>query len=195
MDDFSAIKKYVAKHIELTAEEEAIFVSCLKITKVRKKQFIVQPGFVCQHRTFILKGALRAYLMDHKGQEHTVSFGIEDWWIADFNSYFFQQPATLFVEALENSTLIQIEYHAELELMKTVPKFEKFYRIIAENGYAFLQRRILSSLSMTAEERYEEFMQKYPSVAARVPQYALASFLGFSTEFLSRIRNKRIKKS
>jgi len=194
MDDFSTIIKYVAKHIELTEEEEAYFVSLLKIKKVRKKQFIVQPDFICNHRTYIVKGALRAYLVDNKGQEHTVAFGIEDWWIADFNSYFFRQPATLFVEALEDSEVIQIEYNDELELMKNVPKFEKFYRILAQNGYAFLQRRVLANLSMSAEERYEEFMKRYAAIAARVPQYALASFLGFSTEFLSKIRNKRVKK-
>jgi len=194
MDDFSAIVKYVTKNIALTEEEEAYFVSLLTIKKLRKKQFIVQPDFVCNHRTYIVKGALRAYLVDTKGQEHTVAFGIEDWWIADFNSYFFRQPATLFVEALEDSIVIQIEYNAEQELMKNVPKFEKFYRIISQNGYAFLQRRILANISMSAEERYEEFMQRYAAIAARVPQYALASYLGFSTEFLSKIRNKRVKK-
>ncbi|MFD2932675.1 Crp/Fnr family transcriptional regulator [Spirosoma flavum] len=194
MDSFSEIKQYVARNIQLTEEEEAHFVSLLRIIKVKKRQFIVQPDFVCRYRTYILKGTLRAYLIDTKEQEHTVAFGIEDWWIADFNSYFFQQPATLFVEALEDSTLIQIEYNKEQELMKTIPKFEKFYRIIAQNGYASVQRRILSNLSMSSEERYEEFMLKYPSIAARVPQYTLASYLGFTTEFLSKIRNKRVKK-
>lgn len=194
MSDFSAIVKYISKHIQLTEKEIEFFISLLKLTRVKKKQYIVQPGFVCQHRTFIVKGTLRAYLVDAKGQEHTVAFGIDDWWIADFNSYFLQQPATLFLEALEDSTLIQIEYHAEQHLLETMPKFEKFYRIISQNGYAGLQKRILSNISMTAEERYEDFMKKYPAIAERVPQYALASFLGFSTEFLSKIRNKRIHK-
>ena len=195
MDDFLSIKKYVAKHIQLTEEEEARFASYLKIKKVRKKQFIVQPDFVCNHRTYIVSGALRAYLVDEKGQEHTVAFGIEDWWIADFNSYFFRQPATLFVEALEDSVLIQIEYHAEQELLNTIPKFEKFYRIISQNGYAFLQKRILSSIGLSAEQRYEDFLKRYPAIAARVPQYALASYLGVSHELLSKIRNRRVKKS
>ncbi len=194
MDDFSPIIKYVSKHIQLTGEEEDQFVSYLRVKKVRKKQYIVQPDFVCNHRTYIVSGALRAYLVDDKGQEHTVAFGIEDWWIADFNSYFFRQPATLFVEALEDSVLVQIEYNAEQELLSTIPKFEKFYRIISQNGYAFLQRRILSDISLNAEQRYEDFMHRYPSVAARVPQYALASYLGFSTELLSKIRNNRLKK-
>ncbi|GLU55220.1 hypothetical protein Dfri01_46810 [Dyadobacter frigoris] len=195
MDDFSSILNYVARHIQLTAEEEIFYISKLKIKKVRKKQFIVQPDFVCNDRTFIVKGTLRAYLVDNNGQDHTVAFGIDDWFIADFNSYFFRQPATLFVEALEESTLIQISYDDEQELLNKFPKFEKFYRIISQNGYAFLQRRILSDISLSATERYEEFVRKYPLIVARVPQYVLASYLGFSNELLSKIRNNRLKKS
>jgi len=195
MDDFSAIVNYITRHIELTEEEISYYTSLLKLKKVKKKQFIVQPDFICGHRTYILKGAMRSYLIDANGQEHTISFGIEDWWIADFNSYIFQQPATLFVEAMEDSTLIQISYENEQKLLDTLPKFEKFYRILAQNGYAFLQRRILSDISLNATDRYEHFIKKYPLVAARVPQYALATYLGISHELLSKIRNKRVKKS
>jgi CRP-like cAMP-binding protein len=195
MDDFSSILSYVGKHIHLTDEEASYYISLLKIKKIRKKQFIVQPDFVCNHRTYIVKGALRSYLIDVNGQDHTVAFGIDDWWIADFNSYLFRQPATLFVEALEDSTLIQISYEDEQKLTATLPKFEKFYRELAESGYAYLQRRILADISLTATERYENFLNKYPLIAARVPQYTLASYLGISHELLSKIRNKRVKKS
>lgn len=195
MDDFSAILKYIGRYIQLTVEEEAFYTSLLKLKKVRKKQFIGQPDFVFNHRTYIVKGAMRSYMLDANGQDHTVAFGIDDWWIADFNSYIYQQPATLFVEALEESTLIQISYDDEQKLLETYPKFEKFYRILAQNGYAHLQRRILADISLTATERYENFLSKYPLVAARVPQYALASYLGISHELLSKIRNKRVKKS
>jgi CRP-like cAMP-binding protein len=194
MDDFSAITNYVSRYIALTEGEKTYYTSLLRIKKVKKKQFIVQPDFVCTHRSYILKGAMRAYLIDGNGQEHTVSFGIEDWWIADFNSYIFQQPATLFVEAMEDSTLIQISFEHEQQLLEKLPKFEKFYRILAQNGYAYLQRRILSDISLNASERYEHFMAKYPLIAARIPQYALASYLGISHELLSKIRNKRVKK-
>lgn len=195
MDDFSPILDYVGRHIHLTDEEIAYYVSLLKIKKIRKKQFIVQPDFVCNHRTYIVKGALRSYLIDANGQDHTVAFGIDDWWIADFDSYLFRQPATLFVEALEDSTLIQISYDDEQMLTETLPKFNKFYRKLAENGYVYLQKRILADISLTATERYENFLNRYPLVAARVPQYALASYLGISHELLSKIRNKRVKKS
>lgn len=195
MDDYTEIKEYVARHIQLSEAEEEFFVSLLRITKVRKKQFIVQPEFICKYRSYILKGAMRAYLVDNKGQEHTVAFAIEDWWISDYNSYINQEPATLFVVALEDSILVQIDHGAEQLLMERVPKFERFFRIITQRSFAFLQKRLLSNLSKSAEERYEEFIQKYPAIANRVPQYTLASYLGFSTEFLSKIRNKRTQKS
>lgn len=195
MDDYTKIKSYIARHIQLTEEEETYFVSLLRTTRVKKKQFIVQPEFTCKYRSYVLTGAMRAYLIDNKAQEHTVAFAIEDWWISDYNSYINQEPATLFVEALEDTILIQIDYNAEQLLMKTVPKFERFFRIITQRSFAFLQKRILSNLSKSAHERYEEFIEKYPSIATRVPQYALASYLGFSAEFLSKIRNKRTRKS
>lgn len=195
MDEFLEIKKYVARHIQLTEEEENYFVSLLRVLKVKKKQFIVQPEFICKYRNYVVKGAMRAYLVNNKAQEHTIAFAIEDWWISDYYSYINQVPASLFVEALEDTTLIQIDYNSEQLLMETVPKFERFFRIITQRSFAFLQKRMLSNLSKTAEERYNEFMEKYPSIANRVPQYALASYLGFSTEFLSKIRNKRTKKS
>ena len=194
MNEFHKIKNYVARHIQLTEEEQEYFLSLLKIRKVKKKQFIVQPDFICKHRSYVYSGAMRAYLLDNKIQEHTIAFAIDDWWISDYNSYIFQQPATLFVEALEDTILIQIDYNAEQLLKEIVPKFENFFRIITERAFAFLQQRVLSNLSKTAEERYEEFMQRYAEIVKQVPQYALASYLGMSTEYLSKLRNNRLAK-
>lgn len=195
MEEFLPIINNVSRHITLTDEEKRYYISLLKIKKVKKKQYIVQPDFVCNHRTYIAKGAMRSYLLDDNGQEHTVAIAIDDWWIADFASYVYREPATLFVEALEDTTLIQISYDDEQELMTNLPKFAKFYLNLVQFGFANLQRRILSDISLNAAERYENFLLKYPAMAARIPQYALASYLGISHELLSKIRNKRIKKS
>lgn len=194
MDEFGEIKKYVGRYIQLTEEEEDYFGSLLRLTRIKKRQFVVQPEFVCKYRSYVVAGAMRAYLVDNKGKEHTVVISVEDWWISDFTSYLNQEPASLFVEALEDSVLIQIDYHSEQLLLERVPKFERFFRIITQRSFAFQQKRILSNLSMTAQERYDEFIERYPAIANRVPQYALASYLGFSTEFLSKIRNKKTKK-
>jgi CRP-like cAMP-binding protein len=188
------IISYIDKFVELTEEEKEIFSSCFKEVKIKKRQFIVQPNFVAKHRYYVSKGAFRAYVVADEGQDHTITFAIDDWWITDYNSYIFQQPATMFVVALEDSIILQLDYENEQELKLQNHKFETFFRIVAERGLAFQQRRIISNLIHTAEERYENFVSKYPLIVQRVPQYALASYLGMTTEFLSRIRNKRISK-
>lgn len=195
MEEFKPLIDYVSKYVTLTDSEISHFSSFLKIKKVKKKQFIVQPDFICKHKSYVLKGAFRAYLVDNEGKEHTLAFAIEDWWISDYSSLIYQEPATLFVEALENSILIQIDYDDEQTFLREIPKLEKFERIITQRSLAFQQKRLLSNFTKTAEQRYEEFISKYSEVAKRVPQYALASYLGFSTEYLSKIRNKRIPKS
>ena len=188
------IAAYIDKFVKLTEEEKELFSSCFKEVKIKKRQFIVQPNFIAKHRQYVLKGAFRAYVVADEGQEHTITFAIDDWWITDYNSYIFQQPATMFVVALEDSIILQLDYEKEQELKLQNHKFETFFRIVAERGLASQQRRIISILTQTAEERYENFLNKYPQIVQRVPQYALASYLGMTTEFLSRIRNKRASK-
>jgi len=195
MTDFKPIIDYVSRYIALTQEELDIFVSLLRMKKVKKKQFIVQPDFVCEYRSFVLKGLLRSYLVSDAGKEYTVTIAAENGWISDLSSFTFQEPATLFVEALENSTIIQWSYASEQLLINRVPKFETFFRITSQNSSAMFQKRILSGLSMSAEERYNEFEKKFPGLVLRVPQYILASYLGMTTQFLSRIRNKKARKS
>ena len=195
MKDLLPVIDYISRYVDLTDDEKNHLAGFLKITKVKKRQFIVQPGFVCQHKSYVVKGAFRGYLVDKEGKEHTLSFAIEDWWISDYSSLIYQEPATLFVEALEDSVLIQIAYEDEQRFLAEIPKLEKFERIITQRSLAFQQKRLLSNFTKTAEERYDEFMSKYAAIARRVPQYALASYLGFSTEYLSKIRNGKTSKS
>ncbi|WP_343673893.1 Crp/Fnr family transcriptional regulator [Chitinophaga sp.] len=193
MTEFSSIIQNVSRFITLTEEEAQLFTSLLRTQKVRKKQFVVQPEFVCQYRTYITTGALRSYFIGNDGQEYTIALAIDDWWISDFTSYINQEPATLFVEAMEHSTLIQISYQNEQALYEKVPQFERFFRIHSQRGAAAIQKRMLWSISKTAEERYEEMQKKYPQFLQRFPQYVIASYLGMTTQFLSRIRNRKIK--
>ena len=187
-------ENYFQKFIDLTEADRIKIRDSFKEVKVKKRQFIVQPNFVATHRNYVLHGAFRSYVVADEGQEHTIVFAIDDWWITDYNSYIFQKPATMFVVALEDSTILQIDFEKEKELKASYQKFETFFRIIAERGLAFYQRRLISNLTQTAEERYEEFELKYPLISKRVPQYALASFLGMTTEYLSKLRNHRAKK-
>jgi CRP-like cAMP-binding protein len=185
---------HIQKIVSLTEEEAQQFSASFKEAKIKKRQFIVQPGFTAKHRHYVVSGAFRAYVVADEGQDHTITFAIDDWWITDYNSYIFQRPATMFVVALEDSTILLIDHEAELRLKKSNHKFETFFRTIAERGLASLQRRIVSNLTQTAETRYESFIRDYPQIVQRVPQYALASYLGMTTEFLSRIRNRKTQK-
>ncbi len=184
---------YVQKFVTLETSETELFTAAFEEVKVKKRQFIVQPNFTNKCRSFVIDGAFRTYAIANDGQEYTLQFAIENWWVSDFNSYIYEQPATLFIVALEDSTLLQIDYAKEQELKSANHKFETFFRIMAEKGLAFEHRRILINLTHDAEARYENFLMNYPNFVQRVPQYALASYLGMSTEFLSRIRNKKTR--
>jgi CRP-like cAMP-binding protein len=194
MTSQNKIVEYINKSVSLTDQEAEIFSTSFREVKIKKRQFIVQPNFVATHRNYVLNGAFRAYVVDDNGNDHTIAFAIEDWWITDYNSYILQKPATMFVVALEDSIILEISYEKEQALKHDNHKFETFFRIRAERTAAFMQQRIISNLTHTAEERYENFISKYPQIVQRVPQYALASYLGMTTEFLSRIRNKRVTK-
>jgi len=195
MNKIEPILNNIKKYVQLNGDDEKQFVSIIRERRIKKRQFIVQPGFVCTHQTYVVNGAFRSYFADNKGDEHTIQFAIDDWFISDFNSYITQTPASLFIEALEDSTVQQIEYNDVENLCSVNPKFERFFRIVAQRSFAFAQRRILSNLGKTAEERYLEFQSMYPGIVQRVPQYALASYLGMTPEFLSKIRKKIVRKS
>lgn len=195
MEDYKNILNNIKRYVALTEEDEKQFCSIVRTTNVKRRQFIVQPNFVCSHQTYVVKGAFRSYFVNDQGIDHTIQFAIEDWFISDFNSYINQTPASLFVEALEDSVVQQIAYNDVETLCDKNPKFERFFRLVAQKSFAFSQRRVLSNLGKSAEERYLEFQELYPSIIQRVPQYALASYLGMSPEFLSKIRKRLVNNS
>ncbi len=186
--------KNIKRYVSLTTEETDAFITIVRTSNVVKRQFIVQPGFTCTHQTYVVEGAFRAYLLTADGTEHTVQLAVDDWFISDFYSYISQQPASLFVEALAPSVIQQIEYNEVEQLCTKHPVFERYFRIVAQKAFAFSQQRVLSKLSKTAEERYLEYQAKYPQIVQRVPQYALASYLGITPPFLSQIRQRLSKK-
>jgi CRP-like cAMP-binding protein len=194
MTDYSPLIEHIQKRVSLSEAEVQQFIAAFKVTKVKKRQFIIQPDFVAKYRSYILQGAFRGYVVADEGQDHTIQLAVEDWWISDYNSYIFQQPASMFVAALEDGVVLQIDYAGEQQLKSLNPKFETFFRIMAERSTAYMQRRIITNLTKTAEERFQEFEDKYPQLANRVPQYVPASFLGITTQYLSKLRNMRTSK-
>jgi hypothetical protein len=139
--------------------------------------------------------ALEDDKLNNKGNEFTISFAIDDWFAIDHYSYFHQTPATLYIEALEDSHIFQMEYNEVEQLCRDNQKFERYFRLISHKAFAYSQHRILSNLNKTAKERYIEFLGQYPKISQKVPQYALASYLGMSPEFLSKIRRNISQKS
>ncbi len=193
-EEIEPFLQHLQKRVPFSKQELEELLSYFREKKIKKRQFIIQPEFVARHRSYVLEGAFRAYVIDDGGEEHTIQFAIEDWWISDYNSYVYQTPATMFVVALEDSVILQIDYDSEQKLKAAHHRYETFFRIMAERSAAYQQRRVISNLTRTAEERYNDFAERYPLIVQRVPQYALASYLGMTTEFLSRIRNKKMKK-
>lgn len=194
METKANIREYVRKFVDLSDAEAEAFILPFEEIKVKKRQLLVQPGFVARHRYFVQQGALRAYVVNDEGQDHTIQLAVEEWWISDYNSYMLQQPASMFVTAVEDSVLLKISFEDEHKLKAGNYKYETFFRIIAERAAAFMQRRVISGLIHSAEERYAIFLDRYPQMSNRFPQYVIASYLGMTTEFLSKIRNHKLKK-
>lgn len=190
----SLVLNNVAKHISLDNEEAAYFTSLLEYREVRRKSFVLKEGQLCKTINYVHAGTLRAYYLDKSGKESTVMFAINDWWITDMFCFVNRQPAMLFIEAVENSSIFRLESDALDKLYLEIPKFERFFRIIMQNAYIREQLRVIQNLSLSAEERYNNFLSKYPQVVKQVPQKQIASYLGITPEFLSVIRGNRQKK-
>jgi len=193
--EYDIILKNISKHISLDKQEAAYFISLLKEKKVPRKGMILREEQVCKEISFVISGALRAFYMDKTGRQSTIMFALPDWWVTDMFCFINQQPAMLNIEALENSSLLQLLKEDLDQLYIKVPKFERFFRIIMQNAYIREQLRVIQTLSLSAEERYRIFLDKYPQVAKLVTQKQIASYLGITPEFLSMIRANKAGKT
>ncbi len=165
-----------------------------KERSVKRRQYILQAGDVSNLNTFVVDGCFKMYLIDENGKEHNLQFAAENWWIGDIGSFHSEQPSKLYIEAIENSVILQINKEDQLKLFVEYPKFNRIFRVITENALVSTQRRVLQNISSTAEERYVDFMERYPQFFNRISNVQIASYLGVTPEFLSTIR-KRIVKS
>ncbi len=185
------ILAHVAKHITLNKEEIDYFLSLLQTKNIKRKEFLLQANEIGKTENFITRGCLRTYTIDNNGTEHILMFGVENWWVGDLCSFLTQLPATLFIDALEDTEVLQITKENLEKLYENVPKFERFFRIIIQNAFIAQQQRINQNLSFTAEERYQFFIQKYPLLEQRISQKQIAAYLGITPVFLSMLRKKR----
>ena len=185
---------YFNKLLPLDEAEESIVKEVFKERRVKRRQFILQEGDVSKLNTFIVEGCFKMYMIDENGKEHNLQFAIENWWVGDIGSFHTEQPSKLYIEAIENSIILQIIKEDQLKLFVEYPKFNRIFRVLTENALVSAQRRILQNISSTAEERYLDFMERRPYFFNRISNVQIASYLGITPEFLSTIR-KRLAKS
>jgi CRP-like cAMP-binding protein len=192
--DTRLVTANISKHISLTAEEEKIFLSMLEPRSLKKKDFHLIEGEVCKYSAFVVDGALKGYTVDKDGKEHVLLFALADWWIADMYSLVSGKPGVLNIEALTDTEMLLLSREDQLRLFDKVPKFERFFRILVENSLVANHQRLINNLSLTAEERYLQFIKRYPAIVECAPQHSIASYLGITPEFLSKIRARLAKK-
>lgn len=180
----------IRKHILLNDTEKELFLSSIVIKSVLKRELILYQGQICKKIFFVEDGSLRAFNLNKDGKETTIMFAIKDWWITDMYSFINQKPALLHIEALENSIIVELDFYVLEELYKRVPTLERFFRIIFQNAYVREQLRVLHNISLSTEERYEQFIEKYPAMVEKITQKQIASYLGVTPEFLSAIKKK-----
>jgi CRP-like cAMP-binding protein len=183
--------QHFSRHITLTPEEEAHVISILHYKAVKKKQFLTREGDISRGPAFVTSGLLRSYSIDTSGNEHVIQFAPPGWWVGDLGSMVFQRPSILSVDALEDSELLYITEADIDDLYERIPKFERFFRILTQNALAAHQARLVNILSLPAKERYAEFCRLYPSLIDCLPQKQIASYIGVTPEFLSKMLNAR----
>jgi len=183
---------YFNQLLPLNEEETSIVEKVFKARRVKRRQYILQEGDVCKLNTFVIEGCFRMYMVDASGKEHNLQFAIENWWIGDIGSFHTEQPSKLYIEAIEKSVILQISKEDQLKLLVDHPKFNRIFRVITENALVSSQRRILQNISSTAEERYLDFMERYPHFFNRISNVQIASYLGVTPEFLSTIRKRLV---
>lgn len=182
--------EYFNRLLPLNEEEKAVVGTVFNERRVKRRQFILQEGDVCKLNTFVIEGCFRMFLVEESGKEHNLQFAIENWWIGDIGSFHAEEPSKLNIEALENSVILQIKKEDQLKLFVDYPKFNRIFRVLAENAVVGLQRRVLQNISSTAEERYLDFLERHPQLFNRISNVQIASYLGVTPEFLSTIRKK-----
>ncbi|WP_060872926.1 Crp/Fnr family transcriptional regulator [Myroides odoratus] len=182
---------HIEQKVRLTPTEKEQISSFFRVKKLRKRQFLLQEEEVCMNFAFVSQGLLKSYVLDEKGNENINLFGWEGWWIADFQSFLFQTPATLAIEAIEDCELLLLSRINYDQMLEEVPVMERYFRLVYERSLATKDRRLIYAQSYSAEEKYFYLIHTYPELIQRIPQSLLASFLGLTPETFSRIKHKK----
>ncbi|MBX2946178.1 MAG: Crp/Fnr family transcriptional regulator [Cyclobacteriaceae bacterium] len=192
--DTRGIISHISRHVTLSKEEEQFFISLLIPVNLKQGEFIEQAGEITTNFIHVNTGCLMTYFTDPAGHDHVIQFSTSGWWTADLHSLTHQQPSIYSTRALADSEVLLLPKIRLEELVERYPVFERFFRIMFQNSLVTHQHRIVQAFSFTAEQRYDYFQQKYPQLEQFVPLKYIASYLGITPEFLSKIRRKRMEK-
>ncbi|MBL7856705.1 MAG: Crp/Fnr family transcriptional regulator [Cyclobacteriaceae bacterium] len=184
----------ISKHITLDEEEVSFFISVLLPVKIRQGEMVEKPGDTSKYFVHVVSGCLMSYYTDKTGIDHVIQFAQAGWWTGDLPSFTKQIPAIYSTRALTDSEVLLLPKTGMDDVLGKYLKFERYFRILFQNSLETHQNRLIQNLSSTAEERYLAFGKKYPSLEQFVPQKYIASYLGITPEFLSKIRRKLMEK-
>jgi CRP-like cAMP-binding protein len=184
----------ISKIVDLTPDEEQRLRTRLETKQFKAKSIILHAGEVSQYSYFVNSGLLRSFTINDQIVEHVLSFACEGWWIGDMYSLLSQKPGNLFVEVLEDAEVVLLSKENQEILYQEIPKLERFFRILTENSLVANQERLIDNLSLSAEERFEKFCKKYPTLVQKVPQKQIASYIGVTPEFFSKMKSRLLKR-
>jgi CRP-like cAMP-binding protein len=183
---------HIRRFIDITDEESSEICVFFEARKIKKKENLLYSGELCKHNYFVLKGCLRLFFIDEKGVEQTTQFAIENWWLSDYMSFQNQLPSDFNIQAVEHTELLSISYMTQEKMFQEVPKMERYFRLVYQKAAAAAQVRAKYQHTFSKEEQFINFRNRFPEFIQRIPQYLLASYLGFTPEYLSEIRKKDI---
>ncbi|SHM30689.1 cAMP-binding domain of CRP or a regulatory subunit of cAMP-dependent protein kinases [Flavobacterium saccharophilum] len=191
---FAQINSSISRYVSFTQQELDVFNSLLVLKKIPKKTIMLHRGDKCTFEGFVVKGCVRKYYIDEKGFEVVLQFAVENSWISDISfSIYETDPSLIFIETLEDSDFLMFSPETKEQLFEKAPRFERAFRILMQRHLAVTQIRLLQNITLTAEQKYDEFLKSYPSIPKRIAQHYIASYLGISPEFLSKIRTRKLK--
>ncbi|HEX9150689.1 MAG TPA: Crp/Fnr family transcriptional regulator [Flavobacterium sp.] len=191
---YSQINRNISRYVTFEPEEMEIFNSLLEYKTVPKKTILLHEGEMCNFEAFVIKGCVRKYYIDANGFEVILQFAIENAWVSDISfSIYEDKPSRVFIETLEDCEFFMFSPETKETLFVKAPKFERAFRILMQRNLAVTQDRLFNTISKTATEKYLEFLEHYPTLSQRVAQHYIASYLGISAEFLSKVRTKIAK--
>jgi CRP-like cAMP-binding protein len=188
------LKQNISKHIALSENEMEEFCNLFQNKIIKKKDFLLREGEICEFEGFVSKGLFRVYHIDQNGFEQILYFAMENWWVTDIDSFTNERPSQLFIEAIEDSEVLLITKKKKEFAYENFSKIEKLFRVMTQKTHVALQRRMIDNLSKTADQRYLDFIEKYPLLYNRLTNLQVAAYLGISHEFLSKIRRKMASK-